>query len=269
MKAYSHTIPPSDARSARHATLRGTVGRAALIGALALGLGACNTLQRMSQVGEEPPLAGIKNPTHQPGYKPISMPMPEPRTANREPNSLWRAGSRAFFKDLRASQVGDIVTVVIEIDEQAEISNNTTRTRDTSESVGVDALLGYEEAIGTVLPEAANPGSLLGFGGETNNTGGGTIDREEQIELQIAAVVSQVLPNGNLVLHGRQETRVNFEVRELQIAGIIRPQDITNQNTIAYEQIAEARLSYGGRGHITDFNQPRWGTQLVDVIMPF
>lgn len=248
---------------------RGALGRVALVGAIALSLGACNTLSRMAKVGEEPDIAAIENPTHKAGYKPISMPMPQPRTAKREANSLWRAGSRAFFKDLRASQVGDIVTVVISIDEEAQMSNTTTRTRNTAENVGVDALLGYEQALGTVLPEAVNPGNLLGFNGATNNTGGGSIDREEEIELQIAAVVSQVLPNGNLVLHGRQETRVNFEVRELQIAGIIRPQDITNQNTVSYEQIAEARLSYGGRGHITDFNQPRWGTQLVDVIMPF
>jgi len=248
----------------RSALLR--VGAAA---AIALSLSACNTLNRLTKVGEEPRMAEIANPTHQPGYKPVSMPMPQPMTATREPNSLWRAGSRAFFKDLRASQIGDIVTVVISIDENAEMSNTTTRTRNTAENVDIDALLGYGAALDTILPEAVNPADLLAFDGQTNNTGGGSIDREEAIELQIAAVVAQVLPNGNLVLHGRQETRVNFEVRELQIAGIIRPQDITNQNTVSYEKIAEARLAYGGRGHITDFNQPRWGTQLVDVLMPF
>ncbi|MEQ8604435.1 MAG: flagellar basal body L-ring protein FlgH [Marivibrio sp.] len=243
--------------------------RAGAVATIALSLGACNTLERLTKVGEEPGMAEIANPTHQPGYKPVSMPMPQPMTATREPNSLWRAGSRAFFKDLRASQIGDIVTVVISIDENAEMSNTTTRTRNTSENVDLDALLGYGAALDTILPEAVNPADILAFDGQTNNTGGGSIDREEEIELQIAAVVTQVLPNGNLVLHGRQETRVNFEVRELQIAGIIRPQDITNQNTVSYEKIAEARLAYGGRGHITDFNQPRWGTQLVDVLMPF
>ncbi|MCR9220699.1 MAG: flagellar basal body L-ring protein FlgH [Alphaproteobacteria bacterium] len=243
--------------------------RLAAVGGIALALGACNTLERLTQVGEEPRMGAIENPTHKPGYKPISMPMPQPVTANREPNSLWRAGSRAFFKDLRASQIGDIVTVVISIDEEAEMSNTTTRTRNTAENVDIDSLLGYGGALDTILPEAVNPADILAFDGQTTNTGGGTIDREEEIELQIAAVVTQVLPNGNLVLHGRQETRVNFEVRELQIAGVIRPQDITNQNTVSYEKIAEARLAYGGRGHITDFTQPRWGTQLVDVIFPF
>jgi flagellar L-ring protein precursor FlgH len=243
--------------------------RVIAIGTVALSLGACNTLERLTKVGEEPSMGEIENPTHKRDYKPVSMPMPQPTTAMREPNSLWRAGSRAFFKDLRASQVGDIVTVVISIDETAEMSNTTTRTRNTSENADLDALLGYGAALGTILPEAVNPANILAFDGQTNNTGGGSIDREESIELQVAAVVTQVLPNGNLVLHGRQETRVNFEVRELQIAGIIRPQDITNTNTVSYQQIAEARLAYGGRGHITDFNQPRWGTQLVDVIFPF
>lgn len=248
---------------------RSALMRAGAVAALALSLGACNTLERLTQVGEEPSMGGIENPTHQPGYKPVSMPMPQPMTATREANSLWRAGSRAFFKDLRASQVGDIVTVVIAIDENAEMSNTTTRTRNTAENVDLDALLGYGAALDTILPEAVNPANILAYDGQTTNTGGGTIDRAETIELQVAAVVTQVLPNGNLVLHGRQETRVNFEVRELQIAGVIRPQDITNQNTVSYEKIAEARLAYGGRGHITDFNQPRWGTQLVDVLMPF
>lgn len=243
--------------------------RLAMAGTLVLALGACNTLQRLTKVGEEPNMSGIDNPTHERGYKPVSMPMPEPMSADREPNSLWRSGSRAFFEDLRANQVGDIVTVVIDIDENAEMSNSTSRTRDTSENVDIDALLGYEAAADSILPEAVNPADILAYGSQTTNTGGGSIDREETIELKIAAVVTQVLPNGNLVLHGRQETRVNFEVRELQIAGIIRPQDIDNENTVPYEKIAEARLAYGGRGHITDFNQPRWGTQIVDVLFPF
>ncbi len=246
-----------------------SLSRLALVGALALGLGACNTLERLSKVGEEPRMSAIENPTNQRDYKPVTMPMPQPMTAKREPNSLWRPGSRAFFKDLRANEVGDIVTVVINIEEEAEMSNNTSRTRDTSENADIDSLLGYEGALDSVLPEAVNPADILALDSQTTNAGGGSIEREESIELQIAAVITQVLPNGNLVLHGRQETRVNYEVRELQLAGIIRPQDITNENTVSYEKIAEARLAYGGRGHITDFNQPRWGTQIVDVIFPF
>ena len=232
-------------------------------------LAGCNALSRLADVGEEPGLSEIENPTHQVDYQPVSMPMPPPTIARRLPNSLWRPGSRAFFKDLRASQVGDIVTVVIAIDDDAELENSTTRTRTNVENLDIDSLLGFEGDLDTFLPEAVNPADILATDSNSSNQGTGVIDREEEINLQIAAIVTQVLPNGNLVIHGRQETRVNYEIRELQLAGVIRPQDITNDNTVAYQQIAEARLSYGGRGHITDVQQPRYGSQIVDIILPF
>ncbi len=232
-------------------------------------LAGCNALSRLADVGDEPGLSEIKNPTHKVDYQPVSMPMPPPTIARRLPNSLWRPGSRAFFKDLRASQVGDIVTVVIAIDDDAELENTTTRSRTNVENLDIDSLLGFEGDLDTFLPEAVNPGDILATDSNSSNQGTGVIDREEEINLQIAAIVTQVLPNGNLVIHGRQETRVNYEIRELQLAGVIRPQDITNDNTVAYQQIAEARLSYGGRGHITDVQQPRYGSQIVDIILPF
>jgi flagellar L-ring protein precursor FlgH len=240
-----------------------------LAGAALAMLGGCNSLERLSQVGEAPPMNPVQNPTHDPNYAPVSMPMPQPHTASFHPNSLWRPGSRAFFKDLRANDIGDIVTVEIAIDEEAELENNTTRTRNTAENVDIPVLGGYEAALDAILPEAVNPADILAYDGQTTNTGGGTISRSEAITLSVAAVVTQVLPNGNLVIHGRQETRVNYEVRELQIAGVIRPQDISATNTVDYDKIAEARLAYGGRGHISDFQQPRWGTQIIDIIMPF
>jgi len=232
-------------------------------------LTGCNALNRLAQVGDEPRLSEIKNPTHTPDYQPISMPMPQPTVATPRPNSLWRPGSRAFFKDLRANQVGDIVTILIDINDNAELQNTTTRSRTNVENLDIDSLLGYENALNTILPEAVNPADILATDSNSSNQGTGSIDREEIIELRIAAVVTQILPNGNLVVHGRQETRVNYEVRELQIAGVIRPQDVTNNNTVNYEQIAEARLAYGGRGHITDVQQPRYGAQIVDIILPF
>ena len=195
--------------------------------------------------------------------------MPAPIQARHNPNSLWRKGSRAFFKDLRASQVGDIVTVIIAVDDQADIENETTRTRTTDEDADAIALLGYEAALNSILPQAVNPASLLDINSTTTNTGTGTIERDEQITLEVAAIVTQVLPNGNLVLHGRQEMRVNFEVREIQIAGVIRPQDITTANTVTHQQIAELRVAYGGRGQISDFQQPRYGTQIIDILFPF
>lgn len=234
-----------------------------------LALGGCNTLSRLADIGSEPEMSDIENPTTKPDYKPVSMPMPAPVRVLHNPNSLWRKGSRAFFKDLRASQIGDIVTVTIAVDDEADLENATNRTRTTAENASAAALLGYQAALNSLLPEAVNPANLLDIDANTANNGTGTIARDEEITLQVAAIVTQVLPNGNLVLHGRQEMRVNYEVREIQIAGVIRPQDINNQNTVTHTQIAELRVAYGGRGQISDFQQPRYGSQIIDVIFPF
>jgi len=236
---------------------------------ITVALCGCNALTRLANVGSEPPMTSIQNPATAPNYRPVSMPMPMGRTEHRQPSSLWRAGSRAFFKDQRAGDVGDILTVLILIDDKAELSNKSTRSRANTEDASLNAFLGYESSLSRVLPETINPGNLLEIDSTMSNTGTGSINRDETIQLKVAAVISQVLPNGNLVLHGRQEVRVNFEVRELQIAGIIRPEDITSENTISYEKVAEARISYGGRGHITDVQQPRYGQQVLDIIFPF
>ncbi len=229
----------------------------------------CNALSRLAHVGEPPALSKPQDPTRQPQYKPLTMPMPAPKTPIHSANSLWRTGSRSFFKDLRAKQIGDIVTVVVNITDQASFNNQTSSVRDSEFDTDITGLLGYEGSLGAILPEAVNPANLLGIDSDTNNQGTGSIARQETINLQVAAVVTQLLPNGNLVIHGRQETRVNYEVRELQVAGVIRPQDITNQNTVEYSDIAEARISYGGRGQISDLQQPRYGAQIADIILPF
>jgi flagellar L-ring protein precursor FlgH len=211
----------------------------------------------------------IQNPAADPNYRPVSMPMPAPVLEGREPNSLWRTGSRAFFKDQRASRVGDLVTVLITIDDKAKINNQSTRTRNNTENAGIGAFFGYDLAMDRILPQAIDPTNVVDLSARTGNDGKGTIDRAEQINLKVAAVITQILPNGNMVVHGRQEVRVNYEIRELQIAGMIRPEDISSLNAISYEKIAEARIAYGGRGQITDFQQPRYGQQLLDVLMPF
>ncbi|GAB4181879.1 MAG: flagellar basal body L-ring protein FlgH [Thalassobaculales bacterium] len=237
--------------------------------ALMLALPACNTIDRLSNVGKQPTLSRIENPTQVAGYVPISMPMPAPVTAERKPNSLWQSGARAFFKDQRAKNVGDLITVTINIDDRASVSNSSSRTRETTENVAVPGLLGFQNRLRNILPNDVDPSQLLDITGETENTGTGSIARQDQIRLRIAAVVSQILPNGNMVITGRQEVKVNFEVRELVVAGVIRPEDIDATNTIPYDRLAEARISYGGRGQIMDVQQPRYGNQLLDIIMPF
>ena len=241
----------------------------ATIAVLALTLGACNALTRLSQVGQEPPLTAIQNPAVLHGNRPIVMPMPPPLVVERKPNSLWRPGSRAFLKDQRASEVGDILTVVIEIEDDASISNSTNRSRTAGEDASAASILGYEASLAQIFPSAIDPTSLIDLDSSSNTQGAGSVNRDESINLRVAVLVTQVLPNGNLVIAGRQEVRVNFEVRELQVAGLIRPEDITSTNTINYDQIAEARIVYGGRGQISDVQQPRYGQQIYDIIWPF
>ena len=236
---------------------------------LAVLVSGCGTVGRLKDVGKAPPLTPIKNPVATKSYKPVTMPMPQTEKTVYEANSLWQSGARAFFKDQRASSIGDILTVNINISDKAEIDNATTRTRANSEDANLSKLLGFETELGGFLPDAVDPTNLASLGSSSSSAGAGQVDREEDIELTVAAVVTQVLPNGNLVIRGSQEIRVNFEVRELFVTGIIRPEDISNGNTIDDTQIAEARISYGGRGQITDVQQPRYGQQVFDIIMPF
>jgi len=248
-----------------------SAGRLAAALLLATSLSACNTFTRLSQVGEEPKLSKIDNPAAQ--QPAVQMPMPQATPVERQANSLWRPGARAFFRDQRANQIGDILTVTINIADTASLSNSTTRTRNNTESADTTNLLGFERKIWERLPGNNNatldPTALVNLGSQSNSTGTGQIQRTDTITLRVAAVVTQVLPNGNLVVQGTQEVRVNFETRVLQIAGVIRPQDIQSDNQIPYDRIAEARIAYGGRGQMTDVQQPRWGQQVFDVLFPF
>ncbi len=236
---------------------------------LGAGLSGCSAVDRLQNVGQAPALSSISNPQTQAGYRPIQMPMPTPEPVYYAPNSLWQTGSRAFFRDQRARRVGDIVTVDVKITDKAELENTTTRSRTNSEDMGLDAIAGFETPLVDLLPTGANAGGLIDLDSAASSRGAGTIKREEELTTSIAAVVIQVLPNGNMVIEGRQEIRVNFEVREMIIAGIVRPEDIGNDNTISSEKIAEARISYGGRGQITDVQQPRYGQQVMDILLPF
>jgi len=234
---------------------------------LAMLLGSCSALDRLKNIGEQPALSAIENPTAQPGYKPVQMPMPAPQPATYSPNSLWRNGSRAFFKDQRAMQVGDILTVKVKITDNAKFENETSRSRTNKEDSGVTDFIGSKLLTG----DAAKlmPGKILTADSTASSDGKGSVNRQEALLTNVAAVVTQLLPNGNLVVEGKQEVRVNFEIRELIVAGIVRPEDIESDNTIDSTKIAQARIAYGGRGQITDVQQPRYGQQVMDVLLPF
>jgi flagellar L-ring protein precursor FlgH len=236
--------------------------------ALAALAGGCSSLERMRLIGEQPPLSSIENPQTQPGYKPVQMPMPAPQPAVYNPNSLWRNGSRAFFKDQRAHQIGDILTVTVNITDKANIENETQRSRTNKEDSGVTDFIG-SKTLGASVTKSILPGRILTADSTASSDGKGSVARQEALQTNVAAVVTQVLPNGNLVVEGKQEVRVNYEIRELVVAGIVRPEDIQSDNTIDSTKIAEARIAYGGRGQITDVQQPRYGQQVLDVLLPF
>jgi flagellar L-ring protein precursor FlgH len=235
--------------------------------ALAAATGGCSSLERLSAIGEKPALSSIEHPTTPPGYKPVQMPMPTPQPASYSPNSLWRNGSRAFFKDQRARQVGDLLTVAVNITDKANFDNETKRSRTNKEDSGVTDFAGSKLLTGNAAK--VMPGKILTADSTAQSEGKGSVNRTEALQTSIAAVVTQILPNGNLVVEGRQEIRVNFEVRELIVAGIVRPEDIQSDNTIDSTKIAQARIAYGGRGQLTDVQQPRYGQQVLDVLLPF
>ena len=235
---------------------------------LVLLLPACGTLSRLSEVGRPPSMTPSSDPTKDPAYRPISLPMPRPHTEPAEANSLWRSGSRAFFKDQRAAQVGDIVTVLVNITDAANLQNQSTGTRAGTQSAGVPNLLGLQNSFGHLFGKS-DPKSLVSTTSSGTSNGGGTIKRAEAVTLRLAGVITQVLPNGNLALAARQEVRVNSELRELQVSGVIRPQDIGSDNTVQHDRLAEARIAYGGRGQISDEQTPRYGQQILDILLPF
>ncbi|MFW0776730.1 MAG: flagellar basal body L-ring protein FlgH [Rickettsiales bacterium] len=244
---------------------------------IAIGMltGCTNALNKIDNIGNPPAFSKLENPQAKPEYKPVTWPMPENTPPKKQyANSLWQPGSRAFYRDQRASRVGDILRVTISINDKAEVDNETEATRNTNESVAAPTVFGFERKLaGNFLPgvikDTVSPGNLLDVTGATTTTGTGSVKREEKITTQVAAMIVQVLPNGNYVIDGKQEIVVNKELREVSVKGVIRPQDLGSDNTIDSTQIAEARITYGGRGQLSDVQQARWGHQVVDALAPF
>ncbi|MBU6298881.1 MAG: flagellar basal body L-ring protein FlgH [Alphaproteobacteria bacterium] len=223
-------------------------------------LAGCSTIQRLEDIGSKPRFAPMTDQRVQ-----VSVPMPPPPPERPSADSLWQPDARSFFHDPRASRVGDILTVNISVADAAKISNTTSRSRTNSDDANLANFFGLEKA----LPSSMTPSSLVKMGSDTSNVGAGSVDRSEKINLTLAALVSQVLPNGNMVITGHQQVRVNGELRDLQVSGIVRTEDITSENTVDLTQIAEARISYGGEGTVSDMQEPRLGSQLYDILMPW
>lgn len=242
-------------------------------------LNGCNVAEKLSTVGEMPDLTQIQDPTLVKGYRPISMPMPNAEPQQRRVNSLWETGSRAFFKDQRANKVGDILTVLVNVNDKAQFQDTPKLSRQTTNSAGATNFLGLESKIGKVLPKTLNPttlipstlnpSNLINYSSNPTLNSNISYDRKDKVSVKVAATIIQILPNGNMYIKGRQELRLFNEVREVEIVGIIRPQDVSSSNTIPYEKIAEARISYAGRGDISDMYSFPVGQQILNKISPF
>jgi len=224
-------------------------------------LSACSALDRMENIGEAPKLAALGNPA---GAQMVTE-IPRPAPITHPNNSLWQPGAQSFFHDPRAMRIGDVITVNVSVSDTAKLQNSTSRSRTNTENAGMDNLFGLEKA----LPSSITPGSLVKLGSDNSNVGTGSIQRAESINMTLAALVAQVLPNGNLVIDGHQQVRVNNEMRDMRLSGIVRREDITQDNTVNLSQIAEARVAYGGQGTMSDVQQPRYGSQLLDIILPW
>jgi flagellar L-ring protein FlgH len=232
----------------------------------ALLLSGCGSLERLSRVGRPPEMSPVTNPTADPAWRPVTMPTPGPQEPPPVANTLWRPGSRTFLRDQRAAQVGDLITVLVSIQDEADLKNRTTRAREGDDNMGIPQFFGLQTRW---FPPPANVNQLVQTSGSQNSNGDGGVRRNETVQLRLAATVTQVLANGNLSIAGKQEVRVNNELRELAVAGVIRPQDIASDNTIRHDRLAEARIAYGGRGTLSDLQQPRWGQQVLDIVLPF
>lgn len=230
------------------------------------GLASCG---KIDHLGKEPSFTPIiEGPEHVAMMWP-GLPVQTELNRSVDQASLWNSGRDSLLGDQRAVRKGDILTVVVEIDDKAEISNDTSRSRSGSESLAAPHLFGVPQRINDSLPEGASLSDAVSIESDSDSKGKGSVKRKEKLTLRIAATIVDVMPNGVLAIVGSQEVRVNFELRELAVSGFVRPEDITRQNEITYDKIASARVSYGGRGQITDVQQPRYGQQILDIILPF
>ena len=234
--------------------------------AICLSGSACS---RINEVGKTPSFNPVEMGAEHVAMSSSALPRTAPPKNSPMRASLWSGERQSLLGDRRAQTAGDILTVVIEIDDRAEFSNSSKRARGGSEDLGIPDLFGLPQSIDKDLPQGASMAKAVGISSSSSSSGNGSVKRNEKLELRVAATVLGTLPNGVLKIQGTQEVRVNFELRELLVTGFVRPEDISRQNEISYDKIASARISYGGRGQISDVQQPRYGQQVADIVLPF
>ena len=229
-------------------------------------LAACG---RAGHLGKAPDFSTMEDTTENLALYSNPLPLVADPDAPSAAASLWTSSRSSLLGDRRAGSRGDILTVVIEIDDSAQISNTTDRAREGEENMAITGLFGLPQRIDAGLPDGSTLADAVHTKSDSAYAGDGSVKRQEKLTLRVAATVIEELPNGVLRIQGQQEVRVNFELRELIVTGYVRSADISRQNEVTYDKIAGAQISYGGRGQITDVQQPRYGQQVADIVLPF
>lgn len=239
-----------------------------LIGTLYLQ--GCSVPSKIAEVSTEPRLSNIENPTLLPNYEPVSMPMPQPVPYVKKVNSLWQDGAKAFFKDQRAHRVGDILTVdvvfegeKVEMDAKPELTKNNTAVH------GINSFLGLSQKLQNALPVGADLVNAVSAASTLAKKGQAKYKRDDKLKFKIAAVITDILPNGNLVLSGRQEVRLLDEVRVIQLKGIVRREDITSANRVQAKHIQNLRILHDSNGEFKDVTALPWGVRAINKLSPF
>lgn len=235
-----------------------------------LFLTGCNLAEKLSEVGDPPLMSQIQNPALVEDYKPVSMPMPAAESPSQNSNSLWQTGSRAFFKDQRASRVGDILTVNVNMEHKSSLDGKFNGSRETKQQIAqLNNIFGHEAKLKKIFPNSVDKTSLINFDFKPEIQTQGTTQYDNKLKFKIAASIIEVLPNGNLVIQGRQEVRDRVEIYVIDLKGIVRREDVSSNNSVDYSKIAEARISRTSRGQMSDFNSTPWGAEALNRIMPF
>lgn len=245
------------------------IKQALLITSLMIGLSGCNLAEKLSQVGDPPDMSQIQDPTLVSGYRPVTMPMPAPESPSHNGSSLWQTGSRAFFKDQRASRVGDILTVIAKIQHKSKLDGKVESQREVQEAGRLTNFMGYESKLKKIFPKAVDNTSLVDFDFYPQMKTKATTQYDNSLDFKMAASIIEVLPNGNLVIQGRQEVRDRVELFLIELKGIVRREDISSSNTIDYTKIAEARISRTTTGQVSDLNSTPWGVEALNKVFPF
>jgi len=193
--------------------------------------------------------------------------LPKP-VADYSNGSIWQSASASLTDDVKARRKGDIITIVISETASASKEAKTGTSRDSSVSAGMPNMLGLENT-GIFKNNFADLSKIINASTNTKFQGTGSTSRQENLNATITARVLEVLPNGNLMIEGRRNIRVNEEDQIIILEGTVRSRDIAPDNTVNSIYVADARISYSGRGIISDRQSPGWLMNIFDKIWPF